>query len=35
LMDFAHKTGGYVVIVDGNDKESIRRMQDVYRRKRY
>ena len=34
LMDFSHKTAGSVVIVDGNDKESIRRMKMVYERKR-
>jgi hypothetical protein len=34
LMDFSHKTAGSVVIVDGGDKESIRRMKMVYERKR-
>lgn len=34
LMDYAHKTAGTVVIVDGADKEAIRRMKNVYERKR-
>jgi hypothetical protein len=34
LMDFSHKTAGTVVIVNGNEKESIRRMKNAYTRKR-
>lgn len=34
LMDYSHKTAGSVVIHRGGNKESIRRMQAVYRRKR-
>jgi hypothetical protein len=34
LMDYSHKTAGAIVIVDGGDRESIRRMKNVYTRKR-
>lgn len=34
LMEFSHKTAGSVVIVDGEDKESIRRMKNCFHRRR-
>lgn len=34
LLEYGHKTAGSVVVIDGNDTESVRRAFRAYRRSR-